>query len=123
VPEPAVMQNADIALAVLKKLRELGVSVAIDGFGAAYSSLVALRRLQVNKLKIDRSLVGEVHRDGKAIVAGIAGLAHALELKVTAVGVETEAQKAALVACGCDYLQGFLIGAPVDAETAAQDYV
>ncbi len=123
VPEPAVMQNADLALAVLKKLRELGVSVAIDGFGAAYSSLVALRQLRVNKLKIDRSLVGEAHRDGRSIVAGIAGLAHALELKVTAVGVETEAQKAALAACGCDYLQGFLIGAPVDAETAAQDYV
>ena len=123
VPEPAVMQNADLALAVLKKLRELGVTVAIDGFGAAYSSLVALRQLPVSKLKIDRSLVGEVHRDGKAIVAGIAGLAHALELKVTAVGVETEAQKAALIACGCDYLQGFLIGAPADAETAAKDYV
>jgi len=123
VPEPVVMQNADLALAVLKKLRELGVTVAIDGFGAAYSSLVALRRLPVNKLKIDRSLVGEVHRDGKAIVAGIVGLAHALELKVTAVGVETEAQKAALGASGCNYLQGFLIGAPADAETAAKDYV
>ncbi len=123
VPEPAVMQNADLALAVLKKLRDMGVTVAIDGFGAAYSSLVALRQLPVNKLKIDRSLVGEVHRDGRAIVAGIAGLAHALDLKVTAVGVETEAQKAALIACGCNYLQGFLIGAPADAETAAKDYV
>ena len=123
VPEPAVMQNTDLALAVLKKLRELGVTVAIDGFGAAYSSLVALRQLPVNKLKIDRSLVGEVHKEGKAIVAGIAGLAHALELKVTAVGVESEAQKAALIACGCDYLQGFLIGVPADAETAAKDYV
>ena len=123
VPEPAVMQDADIALAVLKKLREIGVTVAIDGFGAAYSSLVALRRLPVNKLKVDRSLVAEVHREGKAIVAGIAGLAHALDLKVTAVGVETEAQKAALIACGCDHLQGFLLGAPADAETAAKDYV
>jgi EAL domain-containing protein (putative c-di-GMP-specific phosphodiesterase class I) len=123
VTEPAVMQNPDLALAVLRKLREIGVTVAIDGFGAAYSSLVALRQLPVNKLKIDRSLVGEVHREGKAIVAGIASLAHALDLKVTAVGVESEAQKAALIACGCDYLQGFLIGAPADAETAAKDYV
>ncbi len=123
VPEPALMHNADIALAVLKKLRQIGVTVAIDGFGAAYSSLVALRQLPVHKLKVDRSLVAEVHRDGKAIVAGIAGLAHALELKVTAVGVETEAQKAALIACGCDNLQGYLLGAPADAETAAKDYV
>jgi len=123
VSEPAVMQNPDLALAVLRKLREIGVTVAIDGFGAAYSSLVALRQLPVNKLKVDRSLVGEVHRDGRAIVAGIASLAHALDLKVTAVGVETEAQKKALIACGCDYLQGFHIGAPADAETAAKDYV
>jgi diguanylate cyclase (GGDEF)-like protein/PAS domain S-box-containing protein len=123
VPEPVVMQNADLALAVLRKLRELGVRVAIDGFGAAYSSLVGLRQLPVSKLKIDRTLVAEVHRDGRPIIAGIVGLAHALELKVTAVGVESEAQREALKACGCDYLQGYLTGRPVDAETATKDYV
>jgi EAL domain-containing protein (putative c-di-GMP-specific phosphodiesterase class I) len=123
VPEPTVMQNTDLALAVLRKLRELGVRVAIDGFGAAYSSLVGLRQLPVSKLKIDRTLVAEVHRDGRPIIAGIVGLAHALELKVTAVGVESEAQREALKACGCDYLQGFLTGRPADAETATKDYV
>jgi diguanylate cyclase (GGDEF)-like protein/PAS domain S-box-containing protein len=123
VAEPIVMQNTDLALAVLRKLRELGVAVAIDGFGAAYSSLVGLRQLPVQKLKIDRTLVAEVHKEGRAIVAGIAGLAHALELKVTAVGVETEAQREALKACGCDYLQGYLTGRPVDAESASKDYV
>jgi diguanylate cyclase (GGDEF)-like protein/PAS domain S-box-containing protein len=123
VPEPVVMQNTDLALAVLRKLRELGVQVAIDGFGAAYSSLVGLRQLPVAKLKIDRTLVAEVHREGRSIVAGIVGLAHALDLKVTAVGVESEVQREALKACGCDYLQGYLTGKPVDAETAAKDYV
>jgi diguanylate cyclase (GGDEF)-like protein/PAS domain S-box-containing protein len=123
VAEPTVMQNTDVALTVLRKLRGLGVGVAIDGFGAAYSSLVGLRQLPVGKLKIDRSLVAEVHKDGKGIIAGIVGLAHALELKVTAVGVESAAQREALKACGCDYLQGYLIGNPVDAETAAKDYV
>jgi len=123
VPEPVVMQNTDLALAVLKKLRELGVAVAIDGFGAAYSSLVGLRQLPVNKLKIDRTLVAEVHKEGKPIVAGIVSLAHALDLKVTAVGVENEAQREALKACGCDYLQGFLDGKPADSETASKDYV
>ena len=77
----------------------------------------------MNKLKIDRSLVAEVHREGRSIVAGIVGLAHALELKVTAVGVETEAQREALKACGCDYLQGYLTGKPADAETASKDFV
>ena len=123
VAEPTVMQNTDVALAVLRKLRALGVSVAIDGFGAAYSSLVGLRQLPVQKLKIDRSLVAEVHKEGRAIIAGIVGLAHALELKVIAVGVESEAQREALKACGCDYLQGYLTGKPVDAESASKDYV
>lgn len=123
VSEPTVMHDMDLALAVLRKLRGIGVTVAIDAFGAAYSSLVGLRQLPVNKLKIDRSLVAEVHKGGKAIVAGIVGLAHALDLKVTAVGVESEAQKAALVACGCDYLQGFLTGLPADADTASKEYV
>jgi EAL domain-containing protein (putative c-di-GMP-specific phosphodiesterase class I) len=74
----------------------------------------------VGKLKIDRALVAESAGRGKSIIAGIAGLAHALELKVTAVGVESEAQREALKACGCDYLQGFLTGRPVDTETAAK---
>jgi diguanylate cyclase (GGDEF)-like protein len=123
VPEPVVMQNTDLALSVLRKLRDLGVQVALDGFGAAYSSLVGLRRLPVSMLKVDRTLVAEVHREGRSIVAGIVGLAHALDLKVTAIGVESEAQREALKACGCDYLQGYLTGKPVDAETAAKDYV
>jgi len=123
IAEPTAMQNADLADAVLKKLRDLGVTVAIDGFGAAYSSLVGLQQLAVGRLKIDRSLVAEVHKNGRAIIAGIVGLAHALELKVTAVGVESEAQREALKACGCDFFQGNLTGAPMDAETAARDYV
>jgi len=123
VPEPVVMQNTDLALTVLRRLRELGVQIAIDGFGAAYSSLVGLRQLPIQKLKVDRTLVAEVHREGRSIVAGIVGLAHALGLKVTAVGVESEAQREALRACGCDYLQGYLTGRPADAETAAKDYV
>ncbi len=123
VAEPTLMQNTDLAVTVLRKLRGLGVTLAIDGFGAAYSSLVALRQLPVQKLKIDRSLVGEAHKEGRSIVAGITGLAHALDLKVTAVGVETEAQRAALISCGCDYLQGCLTGKPMDAESAAKDYV
>jgi diguanylate cyclase (GGDEF)-like protein/PAS domain S-box-containing protein len=121
VAETTVMQNTDVALSVLHRLRELGVGVVIDGFGAAYSSLVGLHQLPVNKLKIDRALVAEVSRQGKGIIVGIVGLAHALELKVTAVGVETEAQRGALKASGCDYLQGFLTGKPVDGETAAQN--
>jgi EAL domain-containing protein (putative c-di-GMP-specific phosphodiesterase class I) len=120
VPEPVVMQNADLRFRC-SEFRELGVRWP-STLGAAIQ-LVGLRQLPVGKLKIDRTLVAAVHRDGKPIVAGIVGLAHALDLKVTAVGVESEAQREALKACGCDYLQGYLTGKPVDAETAAKDYV
>jgi diguanylate cyclase (GGDEF)-like protein/PAS domain S-box-containing protein len=125
IAEPTVMQNVDHALATLAKLRALGVTLAIDGFGAAYSSLIGLRQLPVQKLKLDRSLAAEVHREGRAIVSGIVGLAHALGLKVTAVGVEKEAQKQALAECGCDYAQGLLTGAPADADAdaAAREYL
>ena len=114
VPELAVMQNTDTALMVLARLRALGARLALDGFGAAYSSLVALRNMPVDQLKIDRSLVSEVHKEGRGIVAGITSLAHALGLQVTAVGVESAAQKEALVAAGCDCLQGNLLGPPSD---------
>ena len=112
IPEPAVMQNTDAATAVLGRLGALGVRLALDGFGAAYSSLVALRNMPVDQLKIDRSLVSEVHKEGRGIVSGITSLAHALGLQVTAVGVESEAQREALVAAGCDCLQGNLLGSP-----------
>jgi EAL domain-containing protein (putative c-di-GMP-specific phosphodiesterase class I) len=78
----------------------------------------------VDLIKIDRSLIsGNVREaDRHPVVPAIVGLGHALGLKVVAKGVETEAQKAMLLACGCDYLQGFLTGKPVDGNTAAKGF-
>jgi len=123
VTERVLMSHLAENVETLRKIGALGVRVAIDDFGTGYSSLAYLRQLPIDKLKIDRSLVAEVHKEGKPIITGIVGLAHALGLKVTAVGVETEAQREALKACGCDYLQGFLTGRPVDSETASKDYL
>ena len=125
IPEAVAMQQPDFAVTVLKKLKDLGVRLALDDFGIGLSGVAHLRRFPVDRLKIDRSLVSQVTKgaDHDAVVAAIAGLGHALGLKVVAKGVETEAQKAMLVGCGCDYLQGFLTGAPVDADTAAKEYV
>ena len=120
IPEAVAMQQPDFAVATLKKLKDLGVRLALDDFGTGLSGVAHLRRFPVDRLKIDRSLVSNVHKDAdhNAVVAAIVGLGHALGLKVVAKGVETETQKAMLLACGCDYLQGNLTGAPVDAETA-----
>jgi diguanylate cyclase (GGDEF)-like protein/PAS domain S-box-containing protein len=125
IAESAAMQQADVVASTLNKLKELGVTLAIDNFGTGYSSLVSLRRFAVDRLKIDRSLVAELPADenAKALVGGIIGLAHALGLKVIAVGVETPAQRTFLAALGCDFAQGTLIGKPVDADSAAANYV
>ena len=125
ITESTAMQQTDATLRTLKKLKQLGVSIAIDDFGTGYSSLSYLRRFPVDKVKIDRSFVAEVpgNRDQGAIVSAIIALAHALQIRVVAEGVETEAQREFLKSCGCDFIQGFLVGRPADADSAAKEYV
>lgn len=83
------------------------------------------KRFPVDKLKVDRSFTAELPGDADqcAIVSAIVALAHALDIQVIAEGVETEAQREFLQGCGCDFIQGYLIGRPVEANTAAQSYV
>ncbi|HUN68982.1 MAG TPA: PAS domain S-box protein [Burkholderiales bacterium] len=123
VAEAVAMQQPDFAATTLKKLKDLGTGLTLDDFGTGLSGVAHLRRFPVDRLKIDRSLVSNVQKDADhhAVVAAIVGLGHALSLKIVAKGVETAVQKEMLLACGCDYLQGSYIGAPVDAETAARD--
>jgi diguanylate cyclase (GGDEF)-like protein/PAS domain S-box-containing protein len=125
ITESTAMQQTDVTLRTLKKLKQLGVSIAIDDFGTGYSSLSYLRRFPVDKVKVDRSFVSEVpgDRDQGAIVSAIIALAHALQIKVVAEGVENEAQREFLRSCGCDFIQGYLVGKPVDADSAAREYV
>jgi EAL domain-containing protein (putative c-di-GMP-specific phosphodiesterase class I) len=125
ITETTAMQHSDVALSTLNKLKELGVSIAIDDFGTGYSSLAYLKRFPVDKVKIDRAFVGDVPGDAdqSAIVSAIVALAHALEIQVVAEGVETVTQREFLKSCGCDYLQGYLTGRPVDADTAAKEYI
>ena len=125
ITESTAMQHTDVTLGTLNKLKSLGVSVAIDDFGTGYSSLSYLKRFPVDKVKVDRSFTAEVplDKDQSAIVAAIVALAHALGIEVIGEGVESDAQRRFLAKCGCDYLQGYLVGEPVDADTAAKDYV
>jgi diguanylate cyclase (GGDEF)-like protein/PAS domain S-box-containing protein len=125
ITESTAMQHTDVALATLRRLKELGVSVAIDDFGTGYSSLSYLKRFPVDTLKIDGSFTSELPGDPDqcAIVSAIVALAHALELEVIAEGVETAAQREFLESCGCDYIQGYLTGMPLDADSAATDFV
>ena len=125
ITESTAMQHSDVALSTLNRLKELGVSIAIDDFGTGYSSLAYLKRFPVDKVKIDRAFVADVpgDEDQSAIVAAIVALAHALEIKVIAEGVETAMQREFLRNCGCDFLQGYLTGRPLDADSAAKEYL
>jgi diguanylate cyclase (GGDEF)-like protein/PAS domain S-box-containing protein len=125
ITESTAMQSTDSTLATLRKLKDIGVSIALDDFGTGYSSFSYLKLFPVNTLKIDRSFIAELERDGdhRAIVAAIIALAQVLKLNVVAEGVETEAQKQFLRGFGCEQVQGFLTGRPVDADTAAKDFI
>ncbi len=115
ITESALMNNADLALDVLKALKDLGVTLAIDDFGTGYSSLAYLRRFPLDILKVDKSFVDEIatNVEGKAIVSSIINLAHTLDMRVIAEGVETEQQLDELRRMGCDLAQGYLFSRPL----------
>jgi diguanylate cyclase (GGDEF)-like protein len=107
--ESCVMSNPEESIAVLEELSRMGVLVSVDDFGTGYSSMSYLRRLPIDKLKIDKTFVAEMdtRADDASIVQAIVSLAHGLHLKVVAEGVETEAQLQALRKLGCDQYQGY----------------
>ena len=122
ITETAVMENAETARAMLKRLRDIGVQLGIDDFGTGYSSLSYLHRFPVNTLKVDRSFVGRMDEadEYREIVRTIVSLAHTLGMSVVAEGVETRGQCAQLAALRCEYSQGYLFSRPLPADKAAE---
>ncbi|MBN1171555.1 MAG: EAL domain-containing protein [Micromonosporaceae bacterium] len=120
--ESALMSTAGAPLEALRALADLGVRVAIDDFGTGYSNLAYLRSLPVHALKLPQQLVGGLRgpadrsKIDERIVDALIRLAHAIELTVTAEGVETQAQAEQLSALGCDSVQGWHIAKPCSAD-------
>jgi len=112
--ESVVMQNTEVTLLKLQRLKALGVRIAIDDFGTGYSSLSYLHRFPIDILKIDRSFVQRLgeQRDGAELARAIITLGDALELEVVAEGIETEAQQRELLDLGCVAGQGFYYSRP-----------
>jgi diguanylate cyclase (GGDEF)-like protein len=117
ITETVLLQNRETTLAVLHRLRELGIRIAMDDFGTGYSSLTYLQSFPFDKIKIDRSFVKDINKNTGSlnIVRAVAALASGLGMTATAEGVETHAQLAQIVAAGCTEMQGYLFSQPLPA--------
>ncbi|NRR29663.1 EAL domain-containing protein [Oxalobacteraceae bacterium] len=118
ITEGTVMGDPDKAVAALRRLKDIGVSISLDDFGTGYSSLGYLKRFPIDVLKIDKSFVDDVttNANDAAIALSVISLAHNLNMRVIAEGVETRAQVDFLAERGCDEMQGYYFSRPVNAE-------
>jgi diguanylate cyclase (GGDEF)-like protein len=118
VTETALLQDFELASASIDGLRALGARVSLDDFGAGFASLGYVHRLTLDKIKIDQSFIADVDvsRTSPNIIRSIVDLCRNLDLECVVEGVETESQLRALMALGCQYMQGYLLSRPVPAE-------
>jgi diguanylate cyclase (GGDEF)-like protein/PAS domain S-box-containing protein len=116
VTESALIENLSVTVPRLQALRSLGVRLAIDDFGTGYSSLSYLADLPINFVKIDKSFIDRIasSSEGSAVVRGVIDLSRAMGFTCIAEGVEQEVQRHILEELGCDFLQGYLFGRPVN---------
>jgi diguanylate cyclase (GGDEF)-like protein len=120
ITETVLMDNSETALSNLQQLDEMGIRISIDDFGTGYSSLSYLKRFPIHALKIDQSFIRGISDRGKktdaVITKAIVSLAHALNLKTVAEGVERPEEKEYLRSIGCDDMQGYLLSKPLPVE-------
>ncbi|MBA1433504.1 MAG: EAL domain-containing protein, partial [Epsilonproteobacteria bacterium] len=122
VTESEIMQDTQEAIIILTQLHDLGVMIAIDDFGTGYSSLSYLKKLPIDKLKIDQSFVHNLPADEEdgAIIEAVIALANALKLSIIAEGVEQKEQKDFILQSGCENIQGFYYSEAVEEKTMTQ---
>jgi EAL domain-containing protein (putative c-di-GMP-specific phosphodiesterase class I) len=113
ITEAVLIRDDEAALAILHQLRKIGVRIALDDFGTGYSSLSYLKRFPFDKIKIDRSFVGDIMEvtGSSSIVQAVVSIASSLNMTTTAEGVEREGQRELLRALGCTEMQGYLFSA------------
>ena len=117
-----MLQGAETSSNVLSKLKALGVTIAMDDFGTGYSSLSYLKRLPIDKVKIDQTFVRDIEQDPDdcAIVQAVIAMSHQLKLRVVAEGVCSQGQARFLRERSCDIAQGYLYGRPMPAAEIAE---
>ena len=124
ITEGQVMEKPEEAIIKLQQISDIGINIVIDDFGTGYSSLTYLKRLPVNKIKIDQSFIKEVPYDSEdvSIVKAIIALAKSLRLDIVAEGVEKEAQKEFLLENDCNHMQGYYYCEPLPADEIEEEY-
>ena len=122
ITEGIFIRDLNLAVARIRDLQRLGVSVALDDFGTGYSSLSYLQRMPIDAVKLDRSFVSDLTTDESTVsmVRSVLAMARALDLRVVTEGVETREQFEILRELGCDEAQGYLLGRPEEADVAFQ---
>ena len=115
ITEGVLIEDFDRGLALLRRLKALGVRISMDDFGSGYSSLSYLQAFPFDKIKIDRAFVINLGRNPQsaAIVRAVIDLGHGLEMSIVAEGVETQEQLVFLAEEGCDAVQGYFLGRPL----------
>jgi|GEM_PF-987898 len=122
ITEGVMMESKDIITTELLSFRDKGIQVSLDDFGTGYSSLMYIRKFDIDYIKIDRQFVQhvEINSDDQALCKAIIAMAHALDIKVIAEGIETVGQRDFLLKAGCDYGQGYFFSKPVPANDFEQ---
>lgn len=125
ITESIMMEDVEEAIALLKRLKELGLKLSIDDFGTGYSSLSHLHRFPIDALKVDQSFVGRIDESQDndkytEIIRTIVMLGHNLQLDVVAEGIETEAQMKVLRSLNCEYGQGYFFSKPLPTDSATE---
>ncbi len=121
ITESVVMDQSEVGIRALSRLRDMGVRLVLDDFGTGYSSLAYLKHLPLDTIKIDRTFVAGLESEAdRSIVEAVIALAHGLRITVVAEGIETEAQFEVLRAMGCDVGQGYLFARPLPSGDAAR---
>src|SRR3984893_12882408 len=125
ITEGVIMGDVKHSISILQAIRKMGITVAIDDFGTGFSSLSYLAKLPVDTVKVDRSFVVDMTTgpSGLALMSAIISLAHSLNLKVVAEGVETDEQSRLLRLLVCDEMKGFLFSKPVPSEIFESRYL
>jgi len=118
VTEGQIMNNPQESIETLNSIANLGIKLAVDDFGTGYSSLAYLKRLPIDKLKIDQAFIRELPNDNEdsAITKAIIALAQNLNLSIIAEGVETKEQRDFLIKNGCENMQGYYYSKPIPAK-------